>query len=190
MNDVRESCNLSDEAFEARRTALRRDLEPRARGRETLADGVAVLFDASLEMRGVLDDFVAFERECCPGLGFSVEEAGGALRLEIHGVDPNSRLFADVASAEAAEPAPAVGGVRAGLRVLRSVGFGAAGAFTLFCLVPMALVALLGAELAGPLFALDDPKAVAAGGLVFGGLLWRWERRRAADRAASSGCGC
>jgi hypothetical protein len=186
MNDVRGSCNLSDEAYEARRKALRRELLPQSRGRKALGDGVAILFAATPELREALDEFVGFERECCPGLGFSVEEVDGALRLEIHGIDPASEAFADVAP-EAESAAEEAGGW---LRALRSVGLGAVGAFALFCLVPMALVAVLGAELAGPLFALDDPKAVAAGGIVFGGLLWRWERRRAAARAEARGCSC
>ena len=192
MSDVRAFCNLSDEDFEARRTKLRGDLIPRARGREELSDGLAFFFDATPEMREELEAFVAFERECCPGLGFSVQDEAGALRLEIHGIDPSSSTFAGIGDAVESEP-PSESRERGGwLRLVRSAGLGAVGAFVLFCVVPIGLVAVLGAQLAAPFGALDNPWAVGAGTLVFAALLWRWERRRDAARAAASAssCGC
>ncbi len=170
MSDVRACCNLSDADFEARRTELRTRLLPLARGREELPDGLAVLFDATPRMREELDAFVAFERECCPGLDFSVQDASGALRLEIHGIDPRGSVFASVGVESEG---------RGWLRLLRSAGLGAIGAFVLFCVVPIGLVAVLGSQLAGPLLGLDNPWVVGGGTLVFAALLWRWERRRA-----------
>lgn len=46
-------------------------------------------------MRSELDAFVAFENECCPGSGFSVRDASGALRLEITGIDRRGSVVAD-----------------------------------------------------------------------------------------------
>ena len=172
MSDVRACCNLSDADFEARRTELHSKLLPLARGREELPDGLAVLFDATPRMREELDAFVAFERECCPGLDFSVQDRSGALRLEIHGIDPRASVFAGVGVAAESEG-------RGWLRLLRSAGLGAIGAFVLFCLVPIGLVAILGAQLAAPLLVLDSPWVVGGGTLAFAALLWRWERRRA-----------
>ena len=64
----------------------------------------------------------------------------------------------------------------------------------LFCVVPIGLVAILGAKFAAPLGALDNPWVIGAGALVFAALLWRWERRREAVRAeqrtSAGGCGC
>ncbi len=182
MTDIRAICNLSDEDLEARRVQLREGLIPQARGREELSDGLAFLFDATPELREELDAFVAFERECCPGLDFSVRDASGALRLEIRGVDPEASVFAGIGAARGSEKLAG----RGGLRLLRAAGLGVVAAFVLFCVVPIGLLALLGAELAAPLGALDDPFAVAAGGLVFAVLLWRWERRREAARLESA----
>ncbi len=179
MTDIRAICNLSDEDFELRRARLREGLVPQARGREKLSDGLAVLFDATPELREELDAFISFERECCSGLDFSVREVSGALRLEIRGIDPEASVFAGIGAARGSEKLAG----RGWLRLLRSAGLGVVASFVLFCVVPIGLVALLGAglgaQLAAPLGALDNPLAVAAGGLVFAGLLWRWERRRA-----------
>lgn len=175
MTDIRAICNLSDEEFEARRAQLREGLASEARGREKLSDGLALLFDATPELREKLDAFTSFERECCPGLDFSVREVSGALRLEIRGIDPEASVFAGIGEARGFEKLAG----RGWLRLLRSAGLGVVAAFVLFCVVPIGLVALLGAQLAAPLGALDNPFAVVAGGLVFAGLLWRWERRRA-----------
>ncbi len=189
MTEIRAICDLSDEAFEARRAQLREGLVSKARGREELSDGLALRFDATPELREELDAFISFERKCCPGLDFSVRDESAALRLEIRGIDPEASLFAGIGAARGSERRAG----RGWQRLLRSAGLGAIVAFVLFCLVPIGLVALLGAQLAAPLGALDNPFAVAAGGLVFAVLLWRWERRREAARlesAASGGGGC
>ena len=51
MSEIRTSCNLSDGDFEARRAELRAGLLPQARGREALPNGLALLFDATPELR-------------------------------------------------------------------------------------------------------------------------------------------
>lgn len=205
MTDIRAICNLTDEQYEARRSELREGLISRVRGREELSDGLALSFEPTPEMREELDAFVTFERECCPGLGFSLEDSSGTLRLEIRGIDPGASVFDGIGRSSGSEHPGSVmsraresgsenagsntTGSRGWLRVVRSAGLGAIGAFVLFCVVPIGLVALLGAQLA-PLGALDDPWAVGAGTLVFGGLLWRRERRREAVRASAGSCGC
>ena len=189
MTDIRTICSLSDEEREARRARLSENLIPKARDSEELSDGLAISFDASPEMREELDALVAFEAECCPGLDFSVRDVPGALRLEIRGIDPRSSVFSGIAPARGSFPPEA----RGWRRLLRSAGLGASGAFFLFCVVPIGLVAVLGAQLAAPLGALDNPWVVAAGTAVFAGLLWRWERRRESargERASAGGSGC
>ena len=54
-----------------------------------------MFFDSTPEMRSELDAFVAFENECCPGSGFSVRDASGALRLEITVIDRRGSVVAD-----------------------------------------------------------------------------------------------
>jgi hypothetical protein len=193
MSDIRARCNLDDPQFAARRKQLREELLPLVRGREELSDGLALRFDATPALREQLAAFVEFERACCPGLGFSLADAAGALRLEIRGIDPNAPVFA--AAGEVARPeTPADRPTRSqGLRLLRSAGVGGAAAFVLFCLVPIGIAAVVGAQLAAPLAVLDNPWAVGIGGGVFAGLLWHWERRRAAARKAAAvagGHGC
>ena len=211
MSEIRDFCKLSDEELKARRAQLRKELFPLARGREELPDGLALLFDAKPEISQALEDFVTFERECCPGLDFSLHDTSGPLRLEIRGIDPKASIFAGIAESDAESDtesdtesdspsqqalAPSDPEGRGWLKLLRSTGLGAIGAFTLFCLVPMALVAVLGAVLASSLAGLENPWTLGTGTLLFAWLFWRWERRRAAgSRARKSGtgqesCGC
>jgi hypothetical protein len=90
-----QTCHLTDEELDAWRRMLRKQWVPHIRSRAALPDGVAFTFDATPERRRALEDFVAFERGCCPGLRFSQHEQAGALRLEIHGVDPQAKLFTE-----------------------------------------------------------------------------------------------
>lgn len=95
-----EICTLSDEDREVRRKELRDGLVPLARAKQELPDGIALLFDASAEIRSELDAFVAFETRCCPVLEFSVREVSGGLRLEITGMDPGGSLFSGLEIAD------------------------------------------------------------------------------------------
>ena len=63
--------------------------------------------------------------------------------------------------------------------MLKAGGLGFAGSFLVFCVLPIGVVALLGGAIAGPLMGLDNPWLVGAGSLVFGGLIFRFGRRRA-----------
>jgi len=106
MIDVRDACNLGDDELEARRETLRRELAPHARAREALPDGVALRFDATPAIRAALDEFVRFERGCCPGLGFTVRGGDGALRLEIRGVASDAPIFEAVGAPPVESAAP------------------------------------------------------------------------------------
>jgi hypothetical protein len=106
MSDIREICNLSDEEFHARRRQLRAELLPHVRRRSALPNGVALAFEATPDRRRALEDFVAFERGCCPGLRFALREGDGALHLEIHGLDPDANVF----TAAESPPTPASSG--------------------------------------------------------------------------------
>jgi hypothetical protein len=180
-----ETCNLSDEAFEARRRLLREQWVPHIRSREALSDGVAFTFEATRERRRALDDFVAFERGCCPSLRFTRHEAAGTLRLEIHGLDPEVNLFSEAGRGE--EHAPAGSSVAA--RVVRAGGLGAVGAFGLLCGVPLAVAAVAGARFAAPLGVLDHPFALGLGTLLLSAGIWVWERRAARKRPGAGRAG-
>ncbi len=194
MTDMRAICNLSDEQFAAREKELRGGLFAQAHGREELSNGLALCFDASPEVREELEALVTFERECCPSLSFSVLDAAGALRLEIRGIDadaidPNACVFTAVGEVAERE----MSARSAWLRLLRSVGLGGALSFFLFCIMPIGIATVAGAQLAASLGVLDNPWAIGIGGLVFAALLWLWERRRATAHKApapTGGCGC
>lgn len=186
MSDIRKICSLSDEELEARRQELREELLPHVRSRAALTDGLVLGFDATPERRRQLEDFVAFERGCCAGLRFALREADDAIQLEIHGLDPDSSVFMETAS----EERPPSGGASRLARAARAGGLGAIGAFVLFCGLPIAAVAVAGAEFAAPLGVLDHPLVLSFGTLLIAGGVWRWERRRAESNAVSGGCGC
>lgn len=100
MVDVRDVCSLDEEELAARRETLQRELAPHARAREALPDGVALRFDATPGLRKALETFVAFERDCCPGLDFALHEQGSSLRLEIRGIAPDAAIFAELDTSE------------------------------------------------------------------------------------------
>jgi hypothetical protein len=187
--DVREICNLSDEELDARRKELRAGLLARVERKEELSEGVALFFSAGSEMRGALDDFVAFERECCPGLDLSVADQKGALRLEIRGLAPQSDLFAGIGEASRSDAT-----IRGGWRpLLSSAGMGTLGALIVCCVIPFALIAMLGTAVAAPLTQLENPWIISSSALAFAALIWTWRRRRDEARVESppaKGCGC
>jgi hypothetical protein len=189
MTDLRAICNLSDEQFAARAKELRGGLLALANGREELSDGIALRFDSAPEIRTRLQEFVAFERGCCSSLGFDIREESGTLRLEILGIRSAVGEFAAI-DGIAEEPKPE----RSKLpRLLRSAGLGTALSVSLCCLLPLGIATLAGASIAAPLVALDNPWIIAAGSLAFATLLWRRERKPAANKTSSSGvegCGC
>lgn len=186
MSDIREICSLSDEELEARQKELREELVPHIRSRAALPDGVALAFDATPDCRRQLEDFLAFERGCCAGLRFALREKGSAIQLEIRGLDPESSVFMEAAPEERPPP----GGASGLARVARAGGLGAIGAFVLFCGLPIAAVAIAGAELAAPLGILDHPLVLSLGTLLFAGGVWRWEQRRAKANTLRGRCGC
>ncbi len=77
-------CTLPDAELAARQDELRAELLPKVLA-SARSDGQLVLeFDASL--RKQLDQLVAFERRCCPGIEWSLEVAGDRVRLVIAGL--------------------------------------------------------------------------------------------------------
>lgn len=106
MSDMREICDLSDEEFAARNKELREGLMLKVKTRERLRDGVALLFEDSAQNRVELDEFVAFESKCCGSIQWSVREAAAGLKLEIHGVPPESEIFADLEATPRTESNP------------------------------------------------------------------------------------
>lgn len=187
-SELREFCNLPDKELKARRAEVSQELSPLVRRREELPTGLALYFDETPEMRDRLDEFVSFERVCCSGIDWSVRSDSGALRLEINGIDPKSPAFGFVGSDTDETSEVEAPGLWP--RLLSSVGLGSLGAVFVCCVLPLGLVAVVGAT---PLLLLDNPWVIAGSALALGGFLWHWEGRRRSGRAASESsadCGC
>lgn len=189
-------CSLSPAALDERWAMVRHEILPSAIRKRRLENGVAWDFTASEGMRTKLERLAELERRCCEPLDFRVRESrdGQRLRFEITGVDPDGGFFdrPDLGP-PGLEPRDR-GGWKAHAR---RAGLAAATSFVLCCAIPAALVSVLGLRFAAPLRRLDDPIVMGAGTVLFAGLFWLHDRRRARQVAARSagggpilGCDC
>ena len=192
--NLRKICNLDDEEFAARREMLRKELLPLAQNREDLPDGLALYFDVTPKTRKDLQDFLSFERQCCPELDFSVQEDPAGLRLEIRGIDPKSDFFAGMGRRTEATLMPESTGWK---RLLRSIGLGGSLALFVCCVLPLAIATFASASILGRLTSLDDPWVIGISGVLFALMVWVFEGRRARNRertaktiASAGECGC
>jgi len=186
--DIHEICNLSSEEIEARRELTQTQLFPHVQKREERPTGLILHFEETPELRDRLDEFVAFERVCCSSIDWSVRADSGSLRLEIEGIDPKAEIFSSAGTA--VDSRSDVVSPRLWPRLLRSVGLGSTAAVLLCCVLPLGVAAFVGTT---SLLFLDNLWVIGGSAVVLGVLLWRWEARRAADRAAgqaATGCGC
>ena len=169
-------CDLPPAALEERRALIRREILPLVKRNRELSDGFAWEFDPSPELRAKLDEWVAFERECCGGLEWEIEAPpdDSALRLRVRGIEPHCGRLENFGG-----PAEHPHGARVA-RLLKAGGLGIGISFTVFCVVPIAVAAVLGAGIAAPLARLDDPVVVAAGAVALAIPAWLVVRRREA----------
>lgn len=176
---IPDACTLTPPEFGDRLRWIREEILPHAKGREALERGVAWRFEAGPSVRAKLERLVALESECCdPGeIRFVLHEepATGALRLEVHGIDPESLLL----------DTPRQAGERSSAlkRVLKAGGTGAVGSVVVFCVLPIGIAAIAGASVAAPLAGLESPATLAGGSLVFGAAAWWLLRRRETRRS-------
>ena len=94
MADLPIFCNLTPEALEARRQGLLSELLNQSTGREFLAEGLRMRFEASSETLSNIVRAVDAERHCCRFLRFTitVEPDEGAVTLDLTG-PPGSGEF-------------------------------------------------------------------------------------------------
>ena len=180
-------CSLPDDERQDRVEMIRRELLPYVKRSEKLPNGLAWEFDRDPDIHAKLEHFVAFERECCSGLDFTLQELPGVntLRLLVEGKDAGA--FEDLGGRM--ETGASAGGPAA--RLLKAGGFGFGAAFFVCCVLPMGIAALGGAALAAPLARLDAPSFVAAGSLAMAIPAWLFMGRRR-SRGGASQCdhGC
>jgi hypothetical protein len=201
MTEMREICSLDDDAFAARRKELRGGLMQRVRTRDTLPDGHVLLFDATPQNRQSLEEFVAFEQQCCASLAFSLRDTSAGLQLEIRGVPGTSAGFTGPAATQDPQMNAAVGGDRdrespARLqwrRFARAGGLGGLLSVAVCCGLPIGVALIAGVGVAAPLGFLENPWIIGGSGVGFTTLLVLWERHSKSTRtagAASPECGC
>lgn len=134
-------CTLSVPNQGARKAELESGLAALIQEVRSLADGYALRFAAGEGVRAAVDDFIAFERECCAFMTFEIRDvAGGGLWLELRGPDGTVDFLRDWI--------PQPGGHSAGGGLswrLWAAAVGGAGAlFALVCCATPLLAVLLG----------------------------------------------
>ncbi len=176
--DPLDVCTLDANQLAERLRWIRAEILSHALGKEPLEDGIAIEVSDVPGIRDQIDDWLELEADCCQGIRFERHRSRTAeqVRIEIHGIDANGPLFGgvpDLPNRRALVLPSRVG------RILRAGGLGAAVSVLLFCILPIGLVALLGATaVTVPLGALDDPLWIGLGALVAAGLIWRWLGRK------------
>ena len=192
-------CSLPADQYEDRVAMIRAEILPKALRRERLANGVALEFGAGAEMQRTLEELVAFERQCCSALAWNLSDGtGGAIRLSVEGLSPDSDFFRAVGGTGAAGQASAGASDDASptvrsrvVRALQAAGLGAGLAFFLCCIAPMLLAMVVGWSVVAPLFALDSPAGIAGATVVLAVPSWYWlARRSGAQEGAGCGEGC
>jgi hypothetical protein len=176
--DPLEVCTLDPDELAERLRWVRAEILSHALGKERLEDGIAIELSEIPGIRDQIDHWFELEGDCCGGIRFERHSSRtpSQVRIEIHGINPNGQLFGgvpDLLTSENASAPPS----RAG-RILRAGGLGAAASVLLFCVLPVAFVALLGTTaVAVPLSALDDPLWIGLGAVAAAGLIW-WRMGR------------
>lgn len=179
-------CTLPESSIGERSAMLKREILPHALATRRIADGFELEFPQDPAIRRKLEHWAELERSCCEEARFEIHESSGRLRLTVHGIDPAANALSELL--DSAEPPPRDSRIAG---VAMAGGVGAVGAFLVLCVLPMGLIAVAGASVAGPLANLESPPALAVGTLAIGGGWWWWRRRRSQKPAQSGAdCGC
>jgi hypothetical protein len=169
---VPDACTLTPPELGERLSWIRQEILPHALCREALEGGAAWRFAPDPGVREKLERLVVLESDCCSSdaIRFSLHQEPEALRLEVHGIDPDETLLGP-------RPAGAGSGIR---RIAQAGGVGTLGALLLCCVLPIGIASVAGAAVAAPLAGLDHPLPIAAAALLLGTATWWSLRRRAA----------
>ncbi len=178
-------CSLPTDEWQDRSAMIRREILPLVTRREALESGMALEFEHSPALRKRLEDFIAFERECCSGLTWQLHRPSSrVLRLKVEGLPVDSDFFG---TSGGGADAPTPGRLA---RLAQASGLGAGVSFFFCCVLPIGVAVIAGPALAAPLGKLDDPLFIAAGSVVLGVPAWFWLKRRATRSTHSTGAGC
>lgn len=107
------ACALPPADLEARIAHLRGTLAGRILERRHLSNGVAARFPEDPDTRAQLEEFIAFERECCAFASFELTAAGeGSLWLEVRGPEGTRDLFVGLLEGSDVRPGSQARGLR------------------------------------------------------------------------------
>ncbi len=178
-------CTLPETSIGERAAMIRREILPYVRSCTRIADGFQLEFPRDPQIRRNLEHWAELEEICCLEARFEISEHKGGLRLTVNGVDPAGNGLAELFELGRRSRPPWDHWIA---RITAAGGVGAVGAFLLLCVLPMGLIAVAGASVAGPLTRLESPPALAAGTLVIGGGWWWWRRRNRESAQRGSDC--
>ncbi len=166
-------CALPADAIGPRKEKVRVDFLPYVLGHETSADKVIWRLEGSDEIRSKLEEFVAFERECCSGLDFHIDGQSDASELILTVSGAGAEIFS---ADQSGDSVPTHVPVTAAT-VAKAGGIGLGISLALCCLLPLAIAGLGGAALVAPMAKLDNPLVIGAGSFLFAIPVW-WRMRR------------
>jgi len=178
------ACRLSDRDQARRAQELEKEFFSRVARSERRRDGYSLYLRATPANRRLIDEFVAFEGECCPFLETRVEEAGaGEIELSLGGPEGTVEFLDAWIPASEPEPEPQRRGRR------RAGYAGVAAALTAFvcCATPILATLLLafGVTASARVSGWVDITAI----VVLVASLWLLlGAKRAAEK--TPGCGC
>ena len=165
-------CTLPADRLSDRLAWIRSEILPYVVTRKPIEDGVAWELEDAPGLAERLDQLVARERECCSGIRFQhrPSQTKGRRRLEVHGIDPGSAIFADAERSAGRRP-----GVARALAT--ATGVGSLISLVVCCALPLAAAAIFGAVAAVPFASLDQPWIIAGVAILSGAAAFVWQRR-------------
>ncbi len=179
-------CTLPPSEIGERLRWIRNEILPHAIRSEPIEDGIAWELADEPGLAAKLDRLIELERTCCSEIAFeqAPSTTPGQRRLEAHGADPNAAIF-KLSGEAPGEPA------RLGRQLAKASGWGALTALLVCCLLPIGLVALLGAAAAAPFTGLDQPLFIIAIAALSGAAAFAWQRRKpkTSPRPSAPSCG-
>ena len=88
------ACSLAPAELEARTDEIDRLLTAQLVDHEWIEGAVRLRFRSTAEVKAALVDLVRREQRCCPFLGFTLDDGGGSLMLEVSAPEPVHELLA------------------------------------------------------------------------------------------------
>ncbi len=98
------ACTLGEADQGRRKAELENGLADLIREARRLPDGYALRFAADPAARRAVDEFVAFERQCCSFMTYSVKEEGGSVWLTMNGPEGTAEFVESWLPRTAAAP--------------------------------------------------------------------------------------